>query len=324
MYFNTSKENINKKDNIQYNNKWTEYNASQLAEKLNGDKNWYEDINSKKTENTIVKPGLDNFLNRAVVIKTININNKNNFNDCLIEQIDLLNEIETHLLPEPLDYFKIDDRPILVLDYHPGYNLKKEILLLKENGRDKSAHLPIIARIARNILYFILIAKEKNYVHLGLCPDHIIIINNQNARVVGINKIHKYKNNKIKIYDIKNRYEHKYMPPEIYIKDRNNELDVDAISAFSLGIILCQMICIEPNIEDFMITKISEKHSVFSYPNPDEEKQKLFENLINKKVEVKKRKKVKELITDLCSPDPKKRLKDFKLIEKRLYEIGRV
>ena len=48
MYFNTSKENINKKDNIQYNNKWTEYNASQLAEKLNSDKNWYEDINSKK------------------------------------------------------------------------------------------------------------------------------------------------------------------------------------------------------------------------------------------------------------------------------------
>lgn len=322
MDFNNSKENINKKHNIQHNNKWTVYSASQLAQKLNSNKEWYEDINSQKTENTIVKPGLDNLLNRAVVIKTINMNNKNSLKNCLIEQVDLLNDIETHLLPEPLDYFYIGDRPILVLDYHPGYNLKKEISLLEKNGRDERAILPMIARIARNILYFMIISKEKGYVHLGICPEHIIMLNNQNIRVVGIGKIHKFKNNKININDIEGRYESIYMPPEVYKKEINNKLDTDAIVAFSLGVTLCQMICIKSNIEDFMTTKICEEYTVFSYPNPNKEKQSLFEELINKKVKGAKRYKVKKLITDLCNPDPNKRLTDFNIIEKRLNEIG--
>ena len=41
-----------------------------------------------------------------------------------------------------------------------------------------------------------------------------------------------------------------------------------------------------------------------------------------KKVKGAKRYKVKKLITDLCNPDPNKRLTDFNIIEKRLNEIG--
>lgn len=309
-------------NNIKDNKRWTVYNAQQLSEKLNTDKIWYEDIKSINNENTIVKPGLDNLLNRAVVIKTTKNKNEDNLNNSLIHQIDLLNEIGTHLLPEPLDYFNIGSMSILVLDYQPGHNLKKEISLLEMSGRDKSAILPMIARIARNILYFMQAIEQKNYIHLGLCPEHIIMINNQNVRVVGLDKIYKYKNNKIKIEDIKNRYIREYMPPEVYEKNSNNELDAKAIAAFSLGIILCQMICIKSNIEEFMTTKVDEVNTVFSYPNSDKEKQRLFENLINQKVIYKKRKEVKKLIYDLCNPNPKKRLKDFKLIEERLNSIG--
>lgn len=322
MYFNSNKDNVIEKYNRQDNNKWTVCSALQLAEKLNSNKEWYEDINSKKSENTIVKPGIDNLLNRAVVIKTINSSNINISKNCLIDQLDLLNDIETHLLPEPLDYFNIGNIPILVLDYHPGYNLKKEILLLQKSGRDKEALLPFISRIARNILYFMLISKEKNYVHLGICPEHIIMLNNQNIRVVGVDKIHKLKNNKINIDGVKNRYESMYMPPEFYKEETDIDLDADAIVAFSLGVILCQMVCIKSNIEDFMTIKINEQYNVFSYPNPYKEKQDLFEKLINKKVKKIKRNKVKKLIADLCNPDPNKRLTDFNIIEKRLNEIG--
>ena len=49
----------------------------------------------------------------------------------------------------------------------------------------------------------------------------------------------------------------------------------------------------------------------------------MWEDLINKKVTGKKRNEVKKLIADLCNPDPKNRLKDFKLIEERLNSIGK-
>lgn len=323
MYFNNSQDGI---DEIQNNNKWIEYSSSQLAEKLKSDKEWYDDIKSNKNSNTVVKPGIDNLLNRAVVIKTINTNKKN-LEDCLARQLDLLNDIETHLLSEPLDYFSRDNNPTLVLDYHPGFSLKKEISLLEKNNRDKTAVLPFISRIAKNILYFILIIREKGYVHLGLSPEHIIMLSNQNIRVVGINKIHKFENNQIYIEDIGDQYESAYMPPEFFEGGENGYLDVDSLAAFSLGVTLCQMVCIKSEIQEFMTFEMNGQKDVFSYPNMDKQKERLFSKLINKKlsdkrINISKKCKVKKLIADLCKPNPKDRLTNFDIIEKRLNEIG--
>lgn len=286
---------------------------------------------------TNINLGYDKNLNRPVIIKTINyskddlksIDTVNKRRDLLVNQLDVLNNISSPLLPEPLDLFletnSIDllpseslkyNEPVLVLEYQPGRTLKETIKSLEVNKESEDIRINQVSRIGKNILYFLTSLHEKNYVHLGLSTEHIIMLKNENIRVLGLSKI--YETNKDGYILKDNIMCNKtlgYSAPELY-DENNNIFDSRAISAFSLGVILHQMICKNSSIEKYMLTKLDNGSVVFNYPNE------VSEAWIRKKFKFNHANKIHDLLCKLCELNPDKRLSDFDKIEAMLTEIG--
>ena len=286
MYFDNNEELILTSTNQQLDDRWSVINSKILADYTNTNKRWYDDVKSGEFENTKIHLGMDKKLERPVIIKTINYKEKLDEESVLISrnrienQINLLNEISSPQLPEPLDYFNVindkdeqmdlslvKDEPVLILEYQPGETLRNELRRREayKNENDR-IRLDYVARIAKNILYFIKTTAEKDYLHLGLSPNHIIMLKNENIRVVGLSKIIKTNNNKIKIDDIKCRYTYGHTAPELYDIENKDELDAKALASFSLGVILCLLLCERTVVEDYMITKVN-NNAIFTYPN---------------------------------------------------------
>ena len=336
MYFDNNEELILTSTNQQLDDRWSVINSKILADYTNTNKRWYDDVKSGEFENTKIHLGMDKKLGRPVIIKTINYKEKLDEESVLISrnrienQINLLNEISSPQLPEPLDYFNVindkdeqmdlslvKDEPVLILEYQPGETLRNELRRREayKNENDR-IRLDYVARIAKNILYFIKTTAEKDYLHLGLSPNHIIMLKNENIRVVGLSKIIKTNNNKIKIDDIKCRYTYGHTAPELYDIENKDELDAKAVASFSLGVILCLLLCERTVVEDYMITKVN-NNAIFTYPN--EVCRKMIKNNV---VNEDKYRLIDKLLYDLCNVDPNKRLTEFDKIEEILAQIG--
>ena len=216
-----------------------------------------------------------------------------------------------------MDLSLVKDEPVLILEYQPGETLRNELRRREayKNENDR-IRLDYVARIAKNILYFIKTTAEKDYLHLGLSPNHIIMLKNENIRVVGLSKIIKTNNNKIKIDDIKCRYTYGHTAPELYDIENKDELDAKAVASFSLGVILCLLLCERTVVEDYMITKVN-NNAIFTYPN--EVCRKMIKNNV---VNEDKYRLIDKLLYDLCNVDPNKRLTEFDKIEEILAQIG--
>ena len=185
MYFDNNEELILTSTNQQLDDRWSVINSKILADYTNTNKRWYDDVKSGEFENTKIHLGMDKKLERPVIIKTINYKEKLDEESVLISrnrienQINLLNEISSPQLPEPLDYFNVindkdeqmdlslvKDEPVLILEYQPGETLRNELRRREayKNENDR-IRLDYVARIAKNILYFIKTTAEKDYLH---------------------------------------------------------------------------------------------------------------------------------------------------------------
>lgn len=321
-------------ENKELNERWSVVNSKLLANETNTNSKWYDDVKSSEYENTTIHLGIDKQLSRPVIIKTINYRNKLdnelvlNSREIFNEQINLLNEISSPQLPVPLDLFNVindkdrgmnsvlaKEEPVFVLEYQPGETLKKELkrAALQNN---ENIRLDSIARKAKNILYFIKASAQKDYIHLGLTPEHIIMLKNENIRVVGLSKIHKTQNNKVKIEDIKCRYTYGHTAPELYDIDIQKEMDAKSIASFSLGVLLCLLLCEEEQVNENMTVNI-DNNIIFEYPN-EYCRNKIKQNVKNPKIYSL----IDKLLCDLCNRDPLKRITDFDKIEEILAQIG--
>lgn len=166
----------------------------------------------------------DDILQRTVLVKTVKYENAD-LNDpnlvrlkrrALGAQVDILNNIASNMLPEPLDFFLINNtfdkftgeakqlqsrEPVLVLDFFPGEVLADKL----NNNRDKSFYrtedgksfsksteiinVGIVMRLIGDILAFEMELYDKGYAYTALSPDHIVLLGDNKPRFVGIGRI---------------------------------------------------------------------------------------------------------------------------------------
>ena len=334
MRFDDSKESILVSNNYNLNSRWSVVNSQIIEDKTGISRTWFKDIKYDEQNRTSLHLGYDNKLKRIVTIKTINylygdsndIDAINKRRGLLKSQLNILNEISSPLLPEPLDWFEVnnnvdifpkkelhENEPVLVLEYQPGTTLRKRLLKREQEKKElEKVRLDAVNRIAKNILYFMMALEEKDYIHLGLSPEHIVMLKDENIRILGLSKIFKTNNSKIRAKDIQEYKTYGYSAPELYTNE-DIELDSKAILAFSLGVIIHQLVCEKSTIHDYMVKSYNDEALVFNYPND------IFEKYIKSQV---KGQMIHRLICDLCNPDPKKRLTDFDKIEDTLSMIG--
>ena len=302
--------------------------------------------------------GFDEILNRPVIIKTPKYRDKEeryivsdyekeeyiNFRREMIKaQVDMLNEIQSPLLPEPIDYFEVenfDDRmpshmkknePVLVLDYQSGTTLqqyiqkrvfeKKEIENNAENETDEvfkrkykkveSIEAREKFRIIKNIVIFLKELDSKQYAYQGLNPKSILLLRDKTPRFIGLGYICKTKNG----YLDENHINYKvcelgYSAPEL----NNNNIPDDkitakGISAFSLGVLIHQLIGEYTIINPETVGE----YGHFKYPNDytveDIRRSSLKGDLVH------------HLISNLCEEDVNKRLTDYDEILRRIEAI---
>lgn len=317
--------------NVNLDDRWILMTTKQMENTVGGRWGWFYGITSRENERTRIHLGYDDVVGRPVMIKTVEYRLEDmkdeqailNRRRILIEQIELLNNISSPLLPEPLDWFTIENtidgipeeltktEPVIVLDYLPGKSLLSNIN--KKRFRfpnSDEVHTPRVARFVLKILYFLRTLKEKNYAYLALSPEHILLLKDDIPRFIGLGRICKVVDGHLDASSSNfSRTVYGYSAPELNSPDTNwgEYASPEQVGAFSLGVILHQLV-----YENTEITKEMIKNGSFIYPNG------VSEDKIRKE---KNGNKIHELITDLCNHDPDKRLTDFNLIEKRLRKI---
>ena len=246
----------------------------------------------------------------------------------LTEQLRMLNDLNTPLLPEPLDWFTVtnevnglplhlsNQEPVLMLDYIPGRVLSWYIDEGKfRYDRNNELNIPKLARVAVYILEFLRILDNKGYAYVGLTPEHVILLNDEIPRFVGLGRICKLDENGLidENHINADRTVAGFSAPERndYVGfSLRNRASGRQVGAFGLGVILHQMIYGSSEIPVSMMKKGS-----FYYPNGKSEYE-ILES--NKGKNEKKIKIADELIAKLCHHDPNKRLCNYDVIEEKL------
>lgn len=243
-----------------------------------------------RTVNTLCE---DYYMNRSVILRTLNytphelrdgelIQQKRRV---LAEQIELLNKIHSNMLPEPLDYFFVENNcddfqvetkeiketePVLVLDFIPGEILSdvlkstnswKFYRRREENQpftkRDEDLNVQMVLRLAGDILLFMREMYEKGYAYTSLSTDHIILLGDAKPRFVGIGRICPIHNDRFDCNHINYGRQLKgYSPPEM---NRANDLfglnsSVKANLAFNLGALISRLVLSSAQFDDRFIT----------------------------------------------------------------------
>ena len=332
-------------------NRWCVLTPSKLEKDIGGNWTWFNSVSQRKSnklERTRLYLGYDDVVLRPVIVKVV----KYNLDDVatresvikkrkvLSSQIELLNDISSPLLPEPLDWFNVENsveglptdelcktEPVLVLDYMPGVTLEYQTVkkafrrpnkgtnikdTKTENIEEIVLNVEKIARLIDYIRYFFEQIYNKGYMYVGLSIDEILVLKDDVPRFLGLGRICKLKNGKLDDTHINfNRTVIGYSAPEFKELDKyyTKNPDAKAVAAFNLGVILAQLMCESTSFE----RDARDKNGYFKYPNPRyEEKIKAIS---------KKGYMIHDLLVKLCDPNPETRLKDFKEIERILTDI---
>lgn len=344
--------NLESTDELTNDKRWLLLSPWQMNKQYPGlSWNWFNEVLSRKNEITSLALGHDKFINRPVLAKTINYRiddmesteSINARRKILLEQVKILNELSSSLLPEALDWFTVENildplkdeasrktEPVLILDYIPGKSLKYAINAGKyKKRRDKEAQIvaleeessdirnivdiPKIGRISLNILTFLKLLCDKEYCHIALSPDHIIVLKDDTTpRFVGLGRICKTVNGIIDLNHINSgRTIPGYSAPELndYVTGRRERVKSKNVAAYSLGVLMHQMAIGKTDFEPEMLDG-----PAFVYPNP------ISEPLINKKGKFGRL--LHNLIANLCNHDENLRLTDFDEIEKQLLILS--
>lgn len=218
---------ILKANNIDLMDRWVLHNAGYFMKNEVGNSTTAF-IKTKSGDEKLRKTSLalceDEFLERIVLAKTV-VYEDRELDDveaikirrqALEAQVDILNNVESNMLPEPLDFFLvtntfdsftgeatqlIDNEPILILDYIPGEVLADKLA----NAWDKSFYrseedriftktpeninVGIVMRLVGDILAFEMELYEKGYAYTALSPDHIVLLGDNKPRFTGLSRI---------------------------------------------------------------------------------------------------------------------------------------
>lgn len=328
--------NINS-TNCDLKNRWVVLSPNKMEEICAGNWRWFYSISNRRDERTNLSLGYDDNIGKPVIVKTIEYR-ANDLKDemsirkrrsILMEQVNILNALSSPLLPEPLDWFYVnnnydrnmsdelrDSEPLLILDFEQASTLADEINRhsfryrnyngISTNKIDSSK----VARLGLSILNFLRLLKEKNYAYLALSPEHILLLKDYVPRFVGIGRICKLKNGHLDSKHINfGRTLLGYSAPELNdINDNWGEFATsEEVGAFSLGVILHQIIIESDKFEENTL-----KNGSFFYPNGVTES--IIKNQSSGKV-------LHRLISGLCDHNPKNRLVDYDYIEEILKSI---
>lgn len=323
--------------NESLHNRWSVLTYEKMIELEGGSWKWFSSISDPEgdyrlLERTNLTLGYDDRVGRPVIVKVIKYTPSDlqsaegvqKRRQVLTEQIKLLNEIASPLLPEPLDWFNIlntvdalpeeslaKTEPVLVLDYIPGFGLVNEIYKKKFRRRgDKTLDIPKISRLTSYILYFLRTLYEKGYMYIGLSPEHIVLLKNEIPRFVGLGRICKIDNEVLDSTHINfGRTQRGYSAPELNRVETNfgHNCNAQAVGVFSVGVIFAQLVLEET---DFLQENL--ENGAYKYPN-------LTHETIIK--QLPKGEYIHDLLSQLCHPDPEKRLIDFDEIESKLSFI---
>ena len=323
--------------NCDIKNRWVVISPNEMEKICSGKWTWFNSIANRKDERTNLSLGYDDNIGKPVIVKTIEYRTTDLKNEdsirkrrsILIEQVNILNDLSSPLLPEPLDCFYVknnydklmhkdlrNEEPILILDFLQANTLSKEIndksfrtnyyYNVSKYNIDSSK----IARLGLSILYFLKLLRDKNYAYLALCPDHILLLKDHVPRFVGVGRICRVKNGHLDSSHINfGRTLLGYSAPEL--NDINNNwgefATSEEVGAFSLGVILHQII-----IESDQFQEGTLMNGSFIYPNG------ITDNIIKNQANGKL---LHRLISGLCHHDPKKRLVDYNYIEEILKSL---
>lgn len=323
--------------NCNLKNRWVVLSPSKMEEICAGNWRWFYSISNRRDERTNLSLGYDDNIGKPVIVKTIEYR-ANDLKDetsirkrrsVLIEQVNILNSLSSPLLPEPLDWFYVNNNydrnmdealresePVLILDFEQASTLTNEVNRhsfryrnyngISTNKIDSSK----VARLGLSILNFLRLLKEKNYAYLALSPEHILLLKDYVPRFVGLGRICKLRNGHLDSNHINfGRTLLGYSAPELNdISDNWGEFATsEEVGAFSLGVILHQIIIESDKFEENTL-----KNGSFFYPNGVTES--IIKNQSSGKV-------LHRLISGLCDHNPKTRLVDYDYIEEILKSI---
>lgn len=353
MYFKVN--NVNPKLTLYANDRdlkgrFSAISPQYMTDKLGENFLWAKYINreSRMRERTLPMLGYDSVVGRPVILKVckygedevVEENKALKRRKVLDTQIELLNDISSPLLPEPLDWFTVSNKvdgfssddlaasePVLVLDYISGDTLNYACKygkfdrfekITNEYGKDeyksKGVNVTKMCMFMSRMVDFLKVLHKKNYMVTSLAPEHILVLNNEIPRFLGLGRICKVKENGT--FDTTHinygRMIKGYAAPELNKPETNFGENANALAAgvYSLGVIMAQMIC-----NDFEIHSELLKDGAVAYPN--EKYRGMVLNAVPEKGAVLDR-----LLLRLCNPNPHRRLTDLEEIELILKEIG--
>ena len=286
----------------------------------------------------------DEFLERTVLAKTV-VYEDRELDDvesirirrrALAAQVDILNNVESNMLPEPLDFFLVtntfdcfkgdavqfkDNEPILILDYIPGEVLADKLA----NTRDKSFYrfedeklftktpkdinAGIVMRLIGDILAFEMEMYDKGYAYTALSPDHIVLLGDNKPRFIGLGRICSVSGDRYDVNHINYGRQLKgYSAPEFNKLESNfgmNESVKSAI-AYNLGVLIACIMLGKTSFDEGNLNA-----GAYDYISAREDRQKISSAWHGRMID--------SLICKLTEENPAKRMSDFKTI---LHELA--
>jgi cold shock CspA family protein len=337
MYFKLTRErpfqSLTSDDRV----RWAAVSAAYLQKEIGGSWNWVKDAQTSAMKQTELTMGLDRGLQvdadpRPVALRTVAYRLEDLRSDeaiihrrrVLTSQLVMLNRLQSSLLPEPLDWLEIENpvdafassvsrrvkrsEPVLVLDWQRGVSI--QLMLKRAATADaKSWGVRRIARIGRRILRWLCYLEENGVVWFNLHPSHILLLQNDVPRFVGLSGLCPILGDKT--IDVNHpgflRTIKGYCPPEFNVDEAGVEnartSSTLKTGAFALGVLILQLIALAPTLPSQWLSRGS------------------FDSTSNEWRQVLpeyRRGEITALILALCNPDPNARLIDTKEILDRL------
>lgn len=282
-------ELVLKANNTDLMDRWVLHNAGYFMKNEVGNSTTAF-IKTKSTDEKLRKTSLalceDDFLERTVLAKTVvyedreldNVEAIKTRRRALAAQVDILNNVESNMLPEPLDFFLVtntfdnfegdavqlkDNEPVLILDYIPGEvladklaNMRDRSFYRSEDGKGflktpENINVGIVMRLVGDILAFEMELLDKGYAYTALSPDHIVLLGDNKPRFTGLGRICPVSGDRFDVNHINYGRQLKgFSAPEFNKRETNfgrNE-SVKAAVAYNLGVLIA---CIMLGKTDF-------------------------------------------------------------------------
>ena len=264
------------------NERWKILSLEEIEERCKGNFNWVKEVEERTDTLTKINMAYDQSVKRLVIAKSTCYREKDlkegrieERREYLMQQLNILNDISSMLLPEPLDWFKtINDEledeysfsePILILDYIPGIDLRSKIREKVFTDEFGKVQVNRIIKLCRKILAFLKVLEEKGYGVVGLSDEHIVILNDDVPRFVGLSHICKMREGYLDIGHLNfERTIYGYSAPELNDYNSNARFNIRGrqVGAFSLGVLMHQIIC-----SRYKFASSDIKGGAFVYPN---------------------------------------------------------